>query len=400
MAGKIRTREVCPQCSQKFHIIEETDIFCVSCKTRPRTFYIYLYWPDPQLGRDHKITHAGGEALDSFRRAKRLLEKIRSEIDSRTFILRNYLAKKQNALTGDKLFPRWLAFIREKKRALSYTVKLRQYIDDHFLPRFGDADCSAIRTNDITSFRSYLMGCTIKKTGRPLSPKTVKNILDQLKSFCKWLLREEIISRMPIFDSVDVPEALPVIMPLEDRRKALAAVSSPFLRPALTFYALHPIRPSEIAALDVRHFDLEYRCVRIEHGLDYDGSVKDRKNKKQYVIPLSDQWDASCIRGRFGREIAFPNKEGRRYNAHTLNEAWKTACRRAKVPYVNLYNAMKHTTMTEKARLGASRKQLEMLAGQSTPGMSDKYVALSVESIRHLVDAEKLPEVSGKYRNN
>lgn len=392
MSGKIRTREKCPKCARPFQIIEEEKIFCPTCQTTPSSFYIYLYYPDAELGRDHKITRdTDKNILDSYRRTKRLLEKIRSEIDSEkyrkgSFNLRNYLPKESNAFRGKILFQKWLNYIKSKKRALNYTRKLDQYTEDHFIPKLEDFDCTQIKTNDISNFRNYLFDEYRKKDGDPLSPKAVKNVLDQLKSFCKWLMREELITRMPIFDPVEVPETLPAIMPLEDRQKVLAAVKSPNLRNALSFYSHHPIRPSEVAALDVRHFDLHYGCVKVEFGLDYDRSLKTRKNKKEYVIPLSKHWDSSSIQGRFGKEIAFPNSEGGRYNAHTLNEAWKRYCEKVGVPYVNLYNAMKHTTMTEMARNGASKHQLQSIAGHSSGKSQDKYIALSVESIRHLVD--------------
>jgi len=421
MAGKVSTRERCPKCGQKFQFIGEADILCTSCHTKPETFYIYLYWPDEYLGRDHKIPHdTDGNALDSFRRAHRLLEKIRNEIDSGTFILRNYLRKERNQFRGRILFPRWLAFIKSKKRSLNYTRKLEQYVKDYFTPLLGEKDCTQLKTSDISKVRSFLLGELIRKQceecelattcvyckegyrikagnhkGGLLAPKAVKNIMDQAKSFCKWLMREELIVRMPIFDSVEVPEQLPTIMPIEDRNKALAAIRSPRLKAAITFYVYHPaMRPSEVAALDVRHFDLSYRCVKIAHGLDYDRSIKTRKNKKEYVMPLSKHWDDSCIRGRFGNEIAFPNKDGGRYNAHTLNEGWRTACKSAGVPYVNIYNAMKHTGMTEMARNGASTKQLQTIAGQSSAKSQERYIALSVESVRHLVDGS-IGEVPG-----
>jgi len=107
---------------------------------------------------------------------------------------------------------------------------------------------------------------------------------------------------------------------------------------------------------------------------------------QSFEIPLSARWDSSCIQGRFGKEIAFPSENGTRYNAHTLNGAWKRACKRAGVDYVSLYPATRHITATAYAANGATEEEIEAMLGQSTRGMSRKYVKRSVEMLRHLVD--------------
>jgi integrase len=390
MAGKIRTREVCPTCGKKFRIVEESDIFCPQCNTRPSTYYIFLYWSDPLLGRDHRITRdLDGQILDSYRRTHRLLERIRSEIDQGIFTLTNYLPNEVNQFRGDKLFPEWLDYIKTKSRALSYLRNVEQYIEDHFVPQLGSLNMQApIKTYHIEAFRKYLVTVYRQANGSPLAPKSVKNVMDQLKSFCNWLYRREIIPRIPVFDPVDVPENLITVMPVQDREKVLRAITSPHLRNILTFMSRHPIRPSEAAALDVRHFDLSGMAVKIENGLDRDRSIKTRKSRRAYEIPLSALWDHTCIKGRFGKEIAFPNKDGARYTDHTLNDAWKRACKRAKIEYVSLYPAMRHTTATGYALQGASEEQIEAMLGQSTKGMSRKYVKRSIEMVRHLVNVK------------
>jgi integrase len=386
MNGKIRTRDRCPSCGNKFTVIEEIDIVCKSCNTRPKTYFIFLYWESEK----HRITRdQDGHMLDSFRRAHRLLENIRSEIDNRTFVINNYLAKEIEQFRGKVLFPKWLAKLRGKGNALSYLVKIEQYIDDHFEPRLGDLNMREIRTHHIEDFRTYLSNEYVSpRSEKMLHPKSIKNVMDQLKAFCSWLYQREIIVRIPHFDVVAVPEPLIQVMPIADREKALAAIKSPLLNNILSFLAWHPVRPSESAALDVRHFDLKNRVVKIEFALDCDRSLKPRKNMKAYEIPLSIHWESSCIQGRFGKEIAFPNKLGGRYTAWTLNEAWKRACKRADVPYVSLYPAMRHTTATGYASNGASEVEIEMMLGHSTRGMSRKYVKRSVEMVRHLADSK------------
>ncbi len=370
------------KCGRKFQH-SESGIICPVCDIRPKTFFIFLYWE----GEKHRISRdQDGHILDSFRRSNRLLERIRSEIDANTFLIENYLVKEIERFRGKNLMPKWREKVAAKGNAISYLRKIDQYIDEHFIPQLGEVNMRELRTHHIEEFRSYLHIYKSKKTGKELHPKTIKNIVDQLKAFCHWLQKIEVIVRMPSFDPVAVPENPPEIMPIENRGKALAAIKSPLLRKILTFLSWHPMRPSEACALDVRHFDLKHRIVRIEFGLDHDRSIKPRKNKKTYEMPISTHWDSSNIQGRFGKEIAFPNKLGTRYSAWTLNEAWKRACTKAEVPYVSLYPAMRHTTATGYAINGASEVEIEMMLGQSSNRMSRRYVKRVVEMVRRLAD--------------
>ncbi|MDA8423805.1 MAG: tyrosine-type recombinase/integrase [Nitrospiraceae bacterium] len=399
MAGKIRTREKCSRCKAAYTIIEEQDIVCPKCGTRPKSFYIFIY----REQKKYRITRdPDGHVFDSFKRAHRTLEKIRAEIDARTLKIENYFAKEVEEFRGHVLFPRWFDSRKRKRCAKSYLDKINQYINDHFIPQLGDLDMRSIKTHHVDQFQQYLMSSYISpKTGKPLSPKSVKNTLDALKGFCHWLRKLEIIIRLPEFEVVDVPEHIIDVMPLEDRKKALAAVRTDELRAILSFFSFHPIRPSEGAALDGRHFDLVRMKVKIEMALDSDRSLKTRKSKKAYEIPLSVLWDRTSIEKRAANDIAFPNKNGGRYNDHTLNEAWKSACKRAGVKYVSLYPAMRHTTATNYADRGASEEQIEQLLGHSTKGMSRKYVKRSVELVRHIVDDDICePIVNQKTRGS
>ncbi len=405
MSGQIRTREVCPVCSGKFQELfvgKAPALICPNCHTKPDKVYIFFY--DKVTHKPHIISryYKTGHMFTSYSLAYGVLESIRTDFDvckteHRRFDIRKYLSSELEEYKGKFLFQvedpgpdqiTWLSDIRSRKRAKSYLRKIEQYCRDHFIPKFGDKNMLEIDTMDIAKFRKYLVeSYRIPKganKGQPLSEKAVKNVMDQLRAFCNWLHKMKRDFQVPIFDAVSVPEKIVRTMSLEDREKAFAAITSPRLRAIIDLLIKHPIRPSEACALDVRHFDLRTGTIWIENALDCDRKVKTRKNRKEYIIPLHPGFDTSSLKGRFGREIAFPNKLGTRYTAWVLNEAWKRACKNAGVPYVNAYNAMKHTTMTKYALDGHSERDMELMAGQSTRGMSRKYVNRSVEMLRKM----------------
>jgi integrase len=401
MSGQVRTREVCSVCAGKFKELfvgKAPDLICPTCRTRPKTVYIYFY--DKTMHKPCIISryHKTGHMFTSYSLAYGVLESIRTDIDlckaeGKRFDIRKYISAELEEYRGKFLFRiedpgpdqiTWLSDIRSRKRAKSYLTKIEQYCRDHFIPKFGDKNMLELETMDVAKFRKYIVETYKTTAGKPLSEKTVKNVMDQLRAFCNWLHKMKRDFQIPIFDVVSVPEKVVRTMPLEDREKAFAALTSPQLKAIIDCLIKHPIRPSEACALDVRHFDLKARTIWIESSLDCDRTVKTRKNKKEYIIPLHPGYDTSYFKGRFGRETAFPNKLGTRYTAWVLNEAWKRACKNAGVPYVNLYNATKHTTMTKYALDGHSERDMELMAGQSTRGMSRKYVNRSVEMLRKM----------------
>lgn len=405
MSGQVRTREVCPVCAGKFQELfvgKSPALICPSCHTKPDKVYIYFY--DKVTRKPYVISryYKTGHMFTSYSLAYGVLESIRTDLDvckieHRRFDIRKYIVSDLDEYKGKFLFQTeepgpdkitWLSDIRSRKRAKSYLRKIEQYCRNHFIPKFGEKNMLELETIDVAKFRKYLVeeyritkGQNKKK---PLSEKAVKNVMDQLRGFCNWLHKMKRDFIVPTFDPVEVPERVVRTMPLENREKAFAAITSPRLRAIIDCLIKHPIRPSEACALDVRHFDLKARTIWIENALDCDRAVKTRKNKKEYIIPLHPGFDTSRFKGRFGKDIAFPNNLNTRYTAWVLNESWKRACKNAGVPYVNLYNATKHTTMTTYALAGHSERDMEAMAGQSTRGMSRKYVSRSVEMLRKM----------------
>ncbi|HXY53478.1 MAG TPA: hypothetical protein VEM40_02275, partial [Nitrospirota bacterium] len=62
----------------------------------------------------------------------------------------------------------------------------------------------------------------------------------------------------------------------------------------------------------------------------------------------------------------------------------------------SLYPATRHTTATSYAQQGATEEQIEAILGQTTRGMSRKYVKRSVEMYRHIVDGALVVHIDEK----
>ncbi|MBF0472849.1 MAG: zinc ribbon domain-containing protein [Nitrospirae bacterium] len=143
MKGKVRTREKCPKCGAGFKEIPETDIICPECGRRPKTFYLDLYHQQTK----HKISRdLDGNILDSYKRAYRLLERMRKDIDDFRFDVKDYLPKEIEQFRVYNLFPKWINNKKSKGLSQVHIHKTESYIKTYYLPFFQNLSARDIRT--------------------------------------------------------------------------------------------------------------------------------------------------------------------------------------------------------------------------------------------------------------
>jgi len=376
MKGKVRTREKCSRCGRAFKIVEEVDIFCPDCGTKPESFFIRLYWH----GKEHRIAQdRDGHKLDSFKRAHRLIERIRSEIDARTFSIADYQPKEIEQFRAHVLLPKWYESKVALNRAPSYLRELKRYIK-MFTPFFGPMDCREIRTYHIEDFFGTLTG----------SDKTKENIMDALRTFCHWLRDRDVLLRVPVFPQISPAQSVITWTTKDVQLKILAAVPEKD-QPIFHFNIYHPIRPGELRALkvkdfDVKDFDVDAGIVQISRAFSL-GIERPRKNKKPYCLPLSSTFDRSVLKGKLPEAYVFLNAIGRPYTASGLRKIWQRACKNAEVPYINFYNATRHSIASQAVNAGVPLHNISLALGHSDDNITrQRYASLNVQKLRDVVD--------------
>jgi integrase len=369
MAGKIRSREKhCPNGHGRLTVVEETDIRCEICQYRPKTYYIDLYWQGQQkISRD-----PDKQILDSYRRAHRLLESIRREIDAGTFNLANYLPKEIEQFRGRTLLPKWL----QSKGDVAPTTyrEYKRYTDKYFTPYFGMLDLRNVTAGTIEDFLSTLPS--------HLSLKTKKNVSIALHNFFSYLYRREAINRIPVFPQITPPESPIECISRTDQEKALGQLRQ---HPIFSFMVYHPIRPGEARALKVKDFNLEDMTVHIERAFSLK-ELRSRKNKKDYYLPIASAFDISVLKGKLPETFVFTNQAGRPYKAENLRRIWHRACEKAGLPHIKLYNGTRHSTATDSLRKTGSLYKVSKLLGHSSMKMTEKYARHDVEILRGITD--------------
>jgi integrase/endogenous inhibitor of DNA gyrase (YacG/DUF329 family) len=379
MAGKIRTREKCPTCKKPFVIKEETDIVCPACHTRPKTYFIFLYY---DKGKHRIPRDTDGHILDSYKRAHRLLESIRREIDQGVFSLSNYLPKEIERFRGKVLFPKWYEVKISEGRAPSHIREIERYVRLYYKPFFGMTDIRKIRAGDIEDFYMNLPG--------HLKAKTKKNILIELRAFLHWLYKREIISRIPAFPQVDIPE--PSINPIDRimQLKILSHVKSWRLRDIIEFLIHHPIRPGEARALQVEDILLKEHHVWIRKTFSMK-TLKGRKNKNAYVLPLTPYFlkmmERLC-KDKLPKAFVFVNKFGNAFTNESLEDAWNRAKGNAELGYIKttLYEGTRHSWGTQAVNEGMDLNLIQGAMGHSSSDMTKRYARLKAEGLRAIME--------------
>lgn len=383
MHGKVRTRERCPKCDNKFQIIEEVDILCPACNTRPETFFIWIYWQGTKyrFSRDRE-----GHILDSYRRAHRLLENIRTDIDSKIFSPLDYIPKELEQFRGHRLMEKWLQGKEGQGMAPTHLKSTRAMIQKYFKPAFGEIDCRDIRTHHIEDFLNNLPKTLDSKTGlpKPLALKTKKNILIMLKNFCYWLFRRENLLRMPQFPVVSPPEQPIKWITKESQLKALSFIH-PHHQPIFEFLFYHPVRISEARALKVKDFNREQGTVLICRA--WSGTeLRSRKNKKPYYLPLSRHFNPAGLKDKLPEAFAFTNKIGEAYTIGRLERLWHAARVKAEIPPISLYNASRHSIASQARTSGIELSKIGAALGHSSLSSTQRYASLDVLQLCDIID--------------
>jgi integrase len=369
MQGKVRTEQRCPVCHKKFHIEEEIDIYCPTCKTRPTRLHIFFY-----DSKGYRIySDADGEPFSSYRAAHRFIENMRKAIDDGTFSIADYIPKEVEKFRVKTLLPKWIA--SKKDNAPTYKRELARHAK-LILKKMGELDTRKIRTFHIDDFYMELPD--------HLSLKSKRDYMITLKNFCYWLFRREILLRMPHFSTISPPEPVITWIDKETQLKVLDHVPE-HDRPILSFMIFHQVRSGEACAMKRKDFDLSNKIVHICRAFSLN-EERSRKNKKPLYLPISKYFDTNILHDKLPEAYVFTDKAGKTYTNRRLNRIWHTARKKAGVPHISLKNATRHSGASQAVNAGVDLNIISEALGHSSLQVTKKYASLNVQKMRAVVD--------------
>jgi integrase len=242
----------------------------------------------------------------------------------------------------------WIDGLELEGKSYAYTYHLRQRSRDYIIPFFRK-----LRVLDIRAIRTYhihsLYHALLKKR---LSSKTVKHILDTLKTFLNYQYSIEKIDVLPRFPKVKVTPKKP--KGWIDREMQEKVISEMPFEHHLIFQVLCEtgIRPGEVCALKKK--DIQDGGLWIERAFDEKGFLKETKTGNSYLRPISEGLYNRLLehaRFLFPEDFLFRHK-GEPYNRRLLYRLWVRAASKVGVK-ITPYQGSRHS------RVSQLRKELE-----------------------------------------
>jgi site-specific recombinase XerD len=178
------------------------------------------------------------------------------------------------------VFLKWLSFVRQRREntVRSYGEDLKTFV--------GFCEQAGLSKPDDVSFRhlEFYLGWLQKERG--VKATTANRHVHALRTFWKWMVREEIAMKNPAADVFLLPthKKLPGYLSIPEQEKLLEALAQDPTPLGARDYALVAtglltgLRCSELSHLQLGHLDLEAGVLRVVDG-------KGRKDRELPIIP-------------------------------------------------------------------------------------------------------------------
>jgi integrase len=373
--GRIYARGSCPLCGGPFQLIHDS-LICPVHLTGPKRVYI-------QVRRRNIFSDPKGHPFYSYEQAKRYLDRMRTEIDERTFDLSRYVAQKLKPLRFSNWCEAWLKKkrieVEKGLRTPSYLKALKVYVGKykHF---FGETDIREIRTKEIYEFYLALSG----------APHYIRNILMALEKLFHDALDWEDIAQMPKFPRIEIPEPEIKTIDLDDQDRIVNAIPNPMDRAFILFTAREMVRPSETRALQWDDVDLKHDRITIRRHYSLNKIRPATKAKQIKILPLDGEVRKTLQ--ALPRHISSPfvfwkGKKGKSFSESWARKLWKRISSSLGVN-ISLYQGTRHSSATEAVnRVGVDA--IQEFLHHTNRAMTKRYAKVNPDSMKKVLRGEK-----------
>lgn len=397
----IRAKGRCPVCGGPFSARE--GLTCPKHRTRPERYMLDMMHDGTRIRRE---TDLDGRPIETLAQARALATRARDEAERGSLDVELWSSRGPREHSLAWQLGRWLdekdALMARGMLAPGYVPKLRTYADNYLLPALGSMDVRHVRASHVKALANDMP--SMSPRGRALSPKYVKNVLDALRGFMRWLRDEErLIDDIPRFPQMDVPEHDFQVITPEQQLGILDMVPRKHRR-IFQFLFHQGCRPSEARAL-------KWDCVEgevVTYRRTFSGRrlvqrTKTGRIRRNYLFPEAqyaikrrlpeDRAEWAAFRDGF---VFTHGKSGRPYSANLLNRVYRDAraayneAMAARDPRwwpitATLYEATKHSFGTAQYMAGTPLETLQRHFGHSKPEMTLRYARVdAVDEIARL----------------
>jgi len=377
MRGDIYSREVCPECGEKFrNDNRQRALICPNHpKQRATSFYI-------KFGSTYK-------RFKTYQSADTFLTGVRHETNWGKFDERDY--RKDQPLGFANLADQYL----ERQKVLPSYRQIRYHLNIA-IDFFQNKNIKLINYAELEDFLLVLP--------KRLSGKSKKNILTTLHAFWVWLRRRKIIrlDQFPEFPEIKYELGWRKLVDKETQISIIEEIKRITLRNQKIHIGIKwlstyfSIRPGEMLNIKEGDFDFHLGGVLIR---------KPKEKKPKFVPFLSE--DLEIVKSYatalphvyfFRHEKGYGGvKPGSKMGRDCLWKAWHKACLNLGIEGVDLYGGTKHSSMTDLKKY-FSPEQIKKASRISSNAATDRYLqfelADSVEIYRISSATKALPKIT------
>lgn len=433
----IRPRFKCEECGGTWQLLSEkkkeqngSRYYCPDCKTIPHRWYIDWF----QNGKRCRVfKDKSNQALDTYKRAEKVLNSLVSEIENGSFDKTTWVHSDIEKYSCKNLLEQYLYFKipsknpankkedEEPKIKTKSKKKEEVIIKDRIAPSYADdyariikrtkeywntQDVRNIKKQNLTDFLNHL-----RKTHTHFSEKTLKNEMDIFKSFLRWCNSElELNITVPAFPEISVDS--PDIKYFDPETQAKVFENIPDEdKPFISFLVLHGCRPGEARGLKCSDVDLKANIINVKGTFSGKVFRERRKGKKSkpYVMPIHPEmlgWIKTRCEGcEDGNRFLFLNpRTGTHHTEASLQRLWDSIRTDAELDKsIRLYDFTRHSFGTNLARSNTPLYKISLLMGHAdTRTTEQNYLHLAVDDIRaeaHKITLKPQKKTTSKKHN-
>lgn len=325
-------------------------------------YFVQVYWQ----GEKVRIWKYNGEPLWHRKTAEKLLNKIRSEFDDKTFNPKSYFPDSPMSLK--EYAQRWVEIINVRE---STRRDYRNSIRNHIIPYFRDRDIRTIRYIDLEEFYRWI----------DRKDKGKFNVMGCLKTIFKWAYKNEDIEKMPPFPRVTQGENPPIdYLTLEEQEMVLAFIPENH-KPIFQIGMEYGLRTQEVRALmwdcicknskgeDVIRIKRSFSLEKLQE------TTKTNRQREDGITPYARDILKSIK--VTSPTFIFVREDRKPYTGKDMNRIWKEACEKAGIRKIKLYNGMRHSLGCQMDDMGVPRSIIQNALGHTRPEMTDRYTKRS-----------------------
>lgn len=153
-------------------------------------------------------------------------------------------------------------------------------------------------------------------------------------------------------------------------------------------------RPSEAIALHKVDYDKDQNAFLIRRSFSANKLVEQTKTKKQHFIPCHSAFNEiiKTMPVHISSPYFFVNPygklDGKRYEAHYIEELWKNACKKVGEE-INLYSGLKHSSCSQYVNeKGYSIDQVQMMTDHARRESVKRYASVELDAKRRLFEGK------------